>query len=62
MINTFLNISSKPAVILYHFCKFSADYTQCEGCYNLIDSFRKRLEKIFVFNSVGMIFPIFASK
>ena len=55
MINTFLKISSRPEGILHHLCKVLH-----KGCYNLIDSLIFRED--FCFDSVGMLFHIFAPR
>ena len=36
LINTFLNISSKPEGILHHLCKFYTVCTECKGCFVLV--------------------------
>ena len=58
MINTFLNISSRPEGSLHDFCKFYTACMESKGCYNLTDSL-KTFREDFCFDSVGMLFKIF---
>ena len=60
IINTILNISWRPEGILPHLCKFYTASTECQDCYNLIDSLKDFRD--FCFDSVDTLFQIFGPR